>query len=74
MRQCRSLLLILVFAMYLGLSNGYLAIFSGKDNTPIQVLPYHESVFTQQERRQLATGIPFTSVAERSRLLEDFTS
>ena len=65
---------ILLLTLYLGLSDGYLAVFRQGDPQPMQVLPYHSSLFPQEDRQALNKGIPFTSEAELSKLLEDFTS
>ena len=65
---------ITVIAMYLGLSDGYLAIFRSETAEPVRILPYAASMFTESDRRALAEGIPITSTADLSKLLEDYAS
>ena len=71
-RKLASLLLAL--SLYLGLSNGHLAIYSHMDSCPLQVLPYDVTMYSNADRDQLQRGIHFSSAAELSRLLEDYTS
>lgn len=74
MRRGPLISIILLLTLYLGLSDGYLAIFRKGEAQPMQVLPYHSSLFPQEDRQALRDGIPFASEAELNKLLEDFTS
>lgn len=74
MKLNRRLSLLLAFSLYLGLANGHLAIFSKDDPRPLQILPYDAAVFSKADRQALEKGIPFSTAAELSRLLEDYTS
>ena len=65
---------ITVIAMYLGLSDGHLAIYSDGSAEAVQILPYATSMFTESDQCLLAEGIPFTSAEDLSKLLEDYTS
>lgn len=74
MKMNRRLSLLLIFSLYLGISRGHLAIFSKDDAQPLQILPYDAAIFSEADRQALEKGIPFSTVAELSRLLEDYTS
>ena len=74
MQLAKKLSILLVLSLYLGLSNGRLAIYSQNDLTPLQTLPYNVSLFSAEDRNRLEKGIPFSTAAELSRLLEDYTS
>lgn len=71
---CRKLLAGLLLGLYLGISDGYLAIFKSDQATPVQALPYSQELFTEADRAKLKSGIPFSTDKELHRLLEDFTS
>ena len=73
MKYRRSLALLAI-GLYLGLSGRHLAIYTDTDLQPLQVLPYDVSLFTKADAKQLHTGIPFSTAAELSQLLEDYTS
>lgn len=60
-----------ILGMYLGLSGGYLTIFSGGNK---QVLPYRAAMYPQEDRAALEKGIPFSTPQELSKLLEDYTA
>ncbi len=70
----KNMLAILLLSMYLGISDGNLAIYSSSCAEPVQVLPYNVSLFTHTDRQALEGGIPFSTDAELNNLLEDFTS
>ena len=70
----KKLLAGTLLGLYLGISDGYLAIFQTGKVLPEQVLPYSREVFTEDDQVRLERGIPFSTDAELSRLLEDFTS
>ncbi len=74
MRLKQYLLVLLMLTMYLGLSNGHLAIYSSQDPCPLQILPYDAAMFCEADQQALAKGIPFTSAEELNKLLEDYTS
>ena len=74
MKLTKLLSILLSVSLYLGLSNGHLAIYHPSDPSPLQILPYDSCVFSQEDREKLEKGIPFSTAAELSRLLEDYTS
>lgn len=74
MRFTKTLSLLFVLSLYLGLYRGHLAIFSRHDPRPLQMLPYDASIFSEADQLQLKKGIPFSNAIELSRLLEDYTS
>ena len=74
MHHYKKFLAALLLSMYLGISDGKLAIYNHGSSTPAQVLPYDAGLFTITDRQTLANGIPFSTDAELNKLLEDFTS
>lgn len=65
---------LLLAVLYLGVSNGYLAIYESKGAQPLQILPYPVSAYPQADQNALARGIPFDTREQLNKLLEDFTS
>lgn len=74
MRSRSWLAVLFALLMYLGISNGNLAIYRSGDTKPVQVLPYDAGMFPEADQQALAEGIPFSTPAELNTLLEDFTS
>lgn len=72
MKKQIPLLAMIAAVMYLGLSNGYLAIFRKGETSPCQVLPYQASLYPASDRLALQKGIPFSTDEELSKLLEDY--
>ena len=70
----KNMLAVLLLSMYLGISHGNLAIYCSGCSEPIQTLPYDVSLFTPSDQQALAKGVPFSTDAELTELLEDFTS
>lgn len=60
--------------MYLGLSNGNLALWKDGNVQPEKVFPYHISLFPQSDQNLIKKGIPIHSKEELSQLLDDFLS
>ena len=74
MKFIKRIFVLFAASLYLGLSGDHLAIFSSKDPHPLQILPYASGLFSKNDVEALEDGIPFSSAAELSRLLEDYTS
>ena len=74
MKSTNLLSMLLAVTMYLGLSDGHLAIYSQSDPHPLQILPYNAALFTETDEEMLNKGIPFSTAVELSKLLEDYTS
>ena len=66
--------LLLCFVCYLGIHNGYLALFDQSQSQPIMIFPYKADLFPEEDRRALEKGIVYNSPQELARLLEDFLS
>ena len=66
--------LAFLLAGYLGLHNGYLALWNHGSNAPAHIFPYREETYSYADRAALNQGIPFQSRDELSRLLEDYFS
>ncbi len=71
MRKRKRQLAALILGMYLGLSGGYLTIYSPGNK---QVLPYKASMYPHLDQKALEEGIPFSTPQELSKLLEDYTA
>ncbi len=65
---------LLLLTCFLGLQDGYLALFRGKDTAAYHVFPYRAELYPKIDRQALKDGIPFSSQDELSRLLEDYLS
>ena len=72
-KQCQMLAVALFWGI-LGIWNGHLALLEQGQRQPLQVFPYSVTVFPKEDQLSLKKGIPYTSEAELSRLLEDFLS
>jgi len=65
---------LLLLIGYLGLYNGQLALYGQNRSVPDSLLPYRSETFSAEDRNKLQNGIPYTTEAELTRLLEDFLS
>jgi hypothetical protein len=74
MKKIRLGLILSVLCCYLGLHNGYLAIFNEHDPTPVQVFPFRVESYPASDQDALRHGIPITSRETLTRLLEDYCS
>lgn len=66
--------LLLLLGLYLGIHNGYLALFSSETNTPDRILPYRAALYPKIDQQALEAGIPIESAEQLKILLEDFLS
>ena len=66
------LIAALLLSLYLGIHDGYLALFENEANTPAQVLPYRAALYPKIDQSALKAGIPIESGAHLKQLLEDF--
>lgn len=70
----RILSLVICTICYLGIHNGYLALFDSAVSGPLMILPYHAQLYPETDQQALKKGIVYNSPEELSRLLEDFLS
>ena len=63
---------ILALSLYLGIHNGYLALFDSEDALPREVLPYKAEVYPKIDQNALQDGIDILSPTHLKQLLEDF--
>ena len=70
----KGLILLLWVMGYLGLNNGYLALYDDSNTQPLMVLPYCAQMYPAQDQQALTQGIPFENQQELARILEDFLS
>jgi len=64
----------LLLAIYLGLHNGYLALWDTNAQKPVEIFPYRCSIYPKIDQQQLFEGIPIDSPDTLKTLLEDFLS
>ena len=74
MRSHRILTLTLIMSLYLGLNDGYLALWKEGSSEPEIIYPYHISLYPQIDQQRLKKGIPIRSTEELSKHMEDFLS
>lgn len=65
---------LLLLTCFLGLQDGYLALFREGDAAAYHVFPYRAELYPKADKQALKEGIPFGSQAELSQLLEDYLS
>ena len=70
----RILSMILCAVCYLGVHNGYLALFDSAVSGPLMILPYPVKIYPPADQEALQKGIVYNSPQELTRLLEDFLS
>lgn len=66
--------LAVILAGYLGLYQGYLALWNSERSAPYHIFPYAAETYSHADRTALELGIPFHSQQELTRLLEDYFS
>ena len=65
-------LLALLVVLYLGLNDGYLALY--RDDRLLHTFPYRAELYPQLDQQALNAGIPIEEGSELYRLLEDYMS
>ncbi len=65
---------ILILSLYLGLHNGYIALWNTEQPEPLHVFPYKAALFPKIDRNALEEGIPLDNAEHLNKLLEDFLS
>lgn len=65
---------LLFLGLYLGISNGNLAIFRDGQTVPLMVLPYKAEKYPEKDQQLLKEGIHFSTNDELAQLLEDYMS
>ncbi len=70
--MCKQWLLLL--ALYLGLHQGYLALWNSDIPEPVAVFPYRAEVYPKIDQAALDSGIPVENQAHFKALMEDFLS
>ncbi len=66
--------LILLWGLYLGLHNGYVALWDTDRADPVQVFPYRAAVYPKIDQNALEDGIPIQDQQHLKSLLESFLS
>lgn len=69
-----SVIAALLLCAYLGLYNGYVALFNLGEDTPKEVFPYRAALYPQIDRQALEKGIPIHDPKQLKSRLEDFLS
>ncbi len=66
--------IILFFGLYLGLHNGFLALYRQSEPEPAWVFPYRAALYPKIDRQALHEGIPVESEQMLQQLLADLMS
>ena len=74
MKYFKTILPALIFSLYLGISDGNLALFRTGSPTPVQVYPYPVSAYPYAEQKALQYGILIENDEHLASLLENFLS
>ena len=74
MKLLKTILPILMLSLYLGISNGKLALFRKGSAYPLQVYDHSVAAYPSAEQKALLEGIPIENDAHLASLLEDFLS
>ena len=74
MKNIRKMFAMVLFLGILGIRNGHLALLQTDGAETETVLPYRVSMYPDRDQNALKKGIPYHSLPELSRLLEDFLS
>ena len=64
----------LLLGLYLGLHNGYLALWETNSTKPLEVFPYRCDIYPKIDQQQLLKGIPVDTQDELKTILGDFLS
>ena len=68
---CTALLLL---GLFLGIQNGYVALWDTTDTQPLKVFPYRVESYPLSDQQALKKGIPVSGPEQLQQLLEDLTS
>ena len=74
MKKACRLLTVFMLSFYLGLYNGYIALWNSEEPQPVQVFPYRADAYPKIDQSALGRGIPITSQEDLTQLLEDYLS
>ena len=72
MKVFRSIFLGLLLCGYLGIHNGYVALF--EDSRAVKIYPYKAENYSPVDQAALKKGIPYGTALEKQRILEDYLS
>lgn len=70
----RFFCLIMILGLYLGLQDGYIALWEHGAQTPLQVFTYRAALYPNADQQALRDGIPIESETQLRQILEDFLS
>ena len=74
MKKSKQLCLIVLLIGYLGVHNGYLALWKNGCAEPDRIFPRQVCLYPETDQNALKKGIPFSTQKELHRLMEDFLS
>lgn len=66
--------LVIIIGLYLGLHNGYLALYRQQEAPPLQVFPYRAALYPKIDQKALFDGIAVADYQELERLMADLMS
>lgn len=65
---------VLLLGLYLGLHNGYLALWDSGKDVPERIFPFWADLYPKIDQHALEKGIPIKDEDALKKLLEDFLS
>ena len=74
MKKITQLCLTVLLCGYLGVHNGYLALWQNGGSAPDRIFPRQICIYPLKDQLALKKGIPFSTQESLTQLLEDFLS
>lgn len=74
MKKALCFLCLFLLAGYIGIHNGKIAIWEDGSDKPSKVLPYSAQMLPKEDQEALKKGIPFDSLQDLGRLVQDYLS
>lgn len=65
---------VILLGLYLGLHNGYIALWESGKDIPERVFPFRVELYPKSDQHALEKGIPIDDTDALKKLLEDFLS
>ena len=66
--------LALLFGFFLGIHEGYISLWRGNEEKPLQVFPYRAEMLPEADRQTLKSRIYLNNEQQLQQLLEDYLS
>lgn len=70
----RKCFIIVLICFYLGIQDGYLALWKEGNNQPVETFPFRSAMLPDTDQKALAKGIRIEDAEHLARLMEDYLS